>query len=172
VGKEIGGSVYVHRQYEDRLGPTVALAKRWLPAGYDYDVVKYNRRTEAVSFIQCPEFDVEPEPSMVGVVTVRADGTLQRRAVSGGPPIYHHKWLFVGDDYSGFDVEESKRRSAAWLVLADVDKSRIGRRCYWQTHVVPRPAWIPHHGDTEGTEREEQRSRVPRSVVAVSARCN
>ena len=52
--------------------------------------------------------------------------------------IYHHKWLFVDDDYKGFNVEESKRRLAAWLVLPDVNKSRIGRRNSWQTHVVSR----------------------------------
>jgi hypothetical protein len=54
------------------------------------------------------------------------------------PYIYHHKWLFVADDYDGFDVEESKARSDAWLALPEVDKSRIGRACYWHTHVVPR----------------------------------
>ena len=43
VGKEIGGAVYVHRQYEDRLGPTVIWAKRLIPADYAYDVVKVNR---------------------------------------------------------------------------------------------------------------------------------
>jgi len=114
------------------------LAKRWLPAEYDYDVVKYNRRTKAVSFVQCPQFDLEPEPSIGGMVMVHADGTLQRRAVSSDPLIYHHKWLFVADDYAGFDVAASKCRSAAWLALADVDKSRIGRRSYWHAHVVPR----------------------------------
>ena len=72
------------------------------------------------------------------MVTVRADGTVQRRAVPSDPPIYHHKWLFVDDDYPGFDVAQGKLRSAAWLALPDVDKSRIGRRSYWQTHVVPR----------------------------------
>ena len=140
VGKEIGGSVYVHRHYEDRLGPTVAIAKRWLPAGHTYDVVKYNRRTETVSFIRCPGFDVQSEPSIGSVVTVRSNGTLQRRAVLRDPLIYHHKWLFVADDYTGFDVAESQARSAAWLALPDVDKSRIGRQSYWQTHVVPRLA--------------------------------
>jgi len=138
VGKEIGGSVYVHRQYEERLGPGVVWAKQLLPRDCVYDVVKYNRRTRAVSFIQCPQFDVEPEPSIAGVLTVRADGTLQRRAVPSDPPIYHHKWLFVDDDYLGFDVEESRRRSIAWLALPDVDKSRIGRKSYWLTFVVPR----------------------------------
>ncbi len=138
VGKEIGGAVYVHRQYEDRLGPAVIWAKRWLPADFTYDVVKYNRRTETVSFIQCPGFDVEPEPRLGSVVLVHADGTLQRRAAPRDPLIYHHKWLFVADDYLGFDVQESQHRSAAWLALPDVDKSRIGRRSYWEAHVVPR----------------------------------
>ena len=82
--------------------------------------------------------DAESEPGIAGLVTVRACGTLQRRGTSSDPPIHHHKWLCVGDDYTGFDVEESKRRSAAWLALPDVDKSRIGRRGYWQTQVVPR----------------------------------
>jgi hypothetical protein len=66
----------VHRQNQDRLGLTVIWAKRWLPPDYSYDVVKYNRRTEVVSFIQCPEFDVGAEPSIGGVVTVSADGSL------------------------------------------------------------------------------------------------
>jgi hypothetical protein len=47
----------VHRQYEHRLGPIVARAKRWLSAGFAYDVVKYNQRTANVSFIRCPGFD-------------------------------------------------------------------------------------------------------------------
>jgi len=76
IGKEIGGAIYVHRQYEDRLGPIVARAKRWLPACFAYDVVKHNRRTASVSFIRCPGFDVEPEPSIDELIIVRADGTL------------------------------------------------------------------------------------------------
>jgi len=144
VGKEISGSVYVHRHYEERLGPTVLLAKRWLPADYNYDVVKYNRRTEAVSFIQCPQFDVEPEPTIGCVVTVWADGTVRQRTIATDPLIYHHKWLFVADDYGGFDVEASRRRSIAWLSVESVDKSRIGRRSYWQKHVVPQ---IENHPD-------------------------
>lgn len=143
IGKEIGSAVYVHRQYEDRLGQVVAQAKRWLPEGCAYDVVKYNGHTQAVSFIQCSGFDAEPEPSVEAVVIVRADGTVQRRAVPADPPIYHHKWLFVDDDYVGFDIEESRRRSAAWLALSEVDKSRIGRRSYWDAHVGPRLSdWV------------------------------
>ena len=54
------------------------------------------------------------------------------------PFIYHHKWLFVKDDYDGFDVEESKTRSRAWMALTDIDRTRIGKKSYWEGTVVQR----------------------------------
>ena len=144
VGKEIGGAVYVHRQYEDRLGPTVIWAKRLVPADYAYDVVKVNRRTNAVSFIQCPQFDVEPEPISP------AWSPCERTARCSGEryPAIRRFIITSGCSWTrlpGFDVEQSKLRSAAWLALPDVDKSRIGRRSYWQTHVVPRLDAVSAH---------------------------
>ena len=47
------------------------------------------------------------------------------------PQIYHHKWLFVTDDYPGFDVEESKNRSRKWVSLPNIDYSRIGYKKFW-----------------------------------------
>jgi hypothetical protein len=137
IGKEIGGSVYVHRQYEEVLGAAVASAKRSLPSDFKYDVVKFNHRTQTVSFLQCPRFDHDPEPAIAAAIIVRPDGTKRLREFrADDPPIYHHKWLFVTDDYTGFDVEESERRSAAWLALPDIDTSRIGRQSYWRAEVL------------------------------------
>ncbi len=31
--------------------------------------------------------------------------------------IWHHKWLWVKDDYTGFDIEESYRWSEKWLAV-------------------------------------------------------
>lgn len=42
------------------------------------------------------------------------------------------------DDYLGFDIAESKARSSLWIALGDVDRSRIGRKSYWELFVVPR----------------------------------
>ena len=138
VGKEIGYAVYVHRDYEDRLGQTVEWAKRHLPEHYEYSVVKLNQRNDSVSFIQCPGFDVEHEPAITAIIVVNATGQVQRRTTPADPYIYHHKWLFVDDDYQGFDVAESKARSKQWIALGDVDRSRIGRRSFWEDFVVPR----------------------------------
>ena len=138
VGKEIGYATYVHREYEHLLGDTVAWAKRHLPEHFSYTVVKLNGRTDAVSFIDCPGFDCEDEPVITAIIVVSADATVQRRSLPADPYIYHHKWLFVADDYLGFDVAASKERSRQWIGLGGVDRSRIGRLSYWQEVVVPR----------------------------------
>ena len=137
VGKEIGGSVYVHRDHADRLGAVVVKAAGHLPDGFVYTIVKYNRRTGAVSFIHCPDWDTAPEPVVGDLWTVHADGRAAFRRQAADPFIYHHKWLFVTDDYPGFDVGESRQRSEAWTALPDVDRSRIGKRSFWLEKVLP-----------------------------------
>lgn len=138
VGKEIGGAVYVHRQYELFLPTGVSAAKLKLSKEFDYTVVKYTSKSKTYSFISSPDFDASDEPVVGELVSVAADGTITHRKQLTDPYIYHHKWLFVADDYKGFDVEESKRRSLTWLALENVDKSRIGRRSYWEEYVLPR----------------------------------
>jgi len=127
----------VHRQYEHLLGPAVDEAKQHLPPDFEYTVVKHQARAGRISFIHSPDFDTAPEPIVGLVVTVSANGTARIRYPPDDPFIYHHKWLFVSDDYPGFDVVESKARSCAWAVLPDVDRMRIGRMSYWQKTVVP-----------------------------------
>lgn len=133
VGKEIGGAVYLHRDYERLLGNPVQAAKEWLPIGFTYTVVKYQPKTGIVSFIHSPDFDESPEPIVSDVWTIHPDGhaTLTRRLAD--PYIYHHKWLFVAPDYKGFNVTQSMIRSRSWLSLAGVDSRRIGRKKYWQS---------------------------------------
>lgn len=113
-------------------------AKRCLPPGFEYTVVKYAIRTGSVSFIHSPDFDTASEPIVGHSVLVTSDGQIRRRRPAGDPEIYHHKWMFVADDYAGFDVEASKRRSAAWMSLTGIDLRRIGRRSYWEGNVVRR----------------------------------
>ncbi|WP_160164412.1 DNA phosphorothioation-associated putative methyltransferase [Rhodopirellula baltica] len=138
VGKRIGGAVYVHRQYEGVLGESVATAKAKLPSGFDYTVVKHNELNGNVSFIHCPDFDTADEPSTGDYAVVRSDGVLKLHSALADPYIYHHKWLFVAEDYQGFDVSQSQQRSAAWMSLDNVDKSLIGRASYWKREVMPR----------------------------------
>jgi len=138
IGKRVGGNVYVHKDYERVLPPRVQEAKRLLPDGFRYTIVKYNPKTSDVSFIFSPDFDTSHEPSLGDSVKVRGDNRVTRRKGLNDPNIYHHKWTMVGDDYAGFDVDESKERTLKWKSLEDVDTRRIGIRSYWDKNVVPR----------------------------------
>jgi len=138
VGKEIGGAVYVHREYASSLGEIVATAAEKLPSDFEYHIVKLNLQSKAVSFVSCEDFDTADEPTVGIIVTVSVDGQVRSRRQSADPEIYHHKWLFVADDYGGFDVAESRQHSLNWLSLNDIDSRRIGRRQFWEQNVVPR----------------------------------
>jgi hypothetical protein len=137
IGKEIGGNIYCHKQYESQFPSDVLnKAKSFLPEDYNYNIVKFDPKTNIISFITSNDFDTNDEPSVDAVVNVKPDGTVKRQGNAGW--IYHHKWQWVADDYKGFDVEKSKERSLKWSSLEGVDKARIGQRKHWDDNVVPR----------------------------------
>jgi hypothetical protein len=137
VGKTVGSCIYVHRQYEWVLPECVQQAKTLIPTAFPYTVVKFDQRTTAVSFIESPDFDTADEPTVGSSYHVEAKGWVTFRK-SNGAQIYHHKWLFVKDDYAGFDVAAARRRSLQWMALEGVDRRRIGSRKYWKQNVVSR----------------------------------
>jgi hypothetical protein len=119
-------------RFRDRRGT------KTLATGFFYTVVKLNLTSNSVSFVEVADFDSAPEPTIDTIITVRPDGSTKRILPPSDPFIYHHKWLFVKDDYDGFDVEQSRARSRAHMALPDIDRRRIGRKNYWNTEVVPR----------------------------------
>jgi len=137
VGKKIKGNLYVHKSSE-KVIPNLNSFKAKLPKGYDYDIVKYNEKDKNVSFIKSPNWNSAQEPLATTGLKV-SDGKIKKLNIN---QIYHHKWLFVKDDYKGFNVDDSVKRSLAWLPLRKEDKiknvkwSSIGRQKAWNT-VVP-----------------------------------
>ncbi|QEG21005.1 hypothetical protein MFFC18_08570 [Mariniblastus fucicola] len=138
IGKEIGGAIYLHRDYEDELGEAIVQAKLHLNDEVDYTIVKLNLKTKAISFICCDDFDIEDEPEVGDSIIVHPDGQTRRRSKAKDPEIYHHKWMFVADDYKGFDVERSRMRSLRWINLKGLNKRKIGKKSYWVENVLPR----------------------------------
>jgi len=138
VGKEIGGAIYVHREYLQLLPLQVRYAASRVSADFNYSVIKFVEKNLSVSFVLSPDFDTAHEPVVGDIVRVDANGSTKFFRQPSDPYIYHHKWLFVADDYQGFDAAASKARSLLWVALGGVDRSRIGRRSYWEENVVPR----------------------------------
>lgn len=136
VGKEIGGDLYLHRNYESLIPDQIALeTNKEALDDFDYNVVKV-RKDGSMTFFRSPDFDTADEPTAGDYIKVSPDGAASTTSRTNA--IWHHKWLFVGDDYTGFDVAASKQRSRDWLALPDIDFSRIGNRKFWEENVVPR----------------------------------
>jgi hypothetical protein len=117
VGKAINGDVYVHRQYANIVVPGKEYRKAisLVPKSLRFNIVKYNIKSGVISFIHSPDFDTASEPLVKASFVVKPDGSTRMIKSGQNEPIYHHKWLFVKDDYKGFDVQQSKDRSKSWL---------------------------------------------------------
>ena len=117
VGKIMCYCVYVHRQYADKVVPPEILshAESVLKEKYPdhhYNCIKYDLNTRVVSFQESPDFDTAREPIVGDYVAVAPDGKTRK---GHSDYIFHHKWLWVEDDYEGFDVESSFQWSQTWL---------------------------------------------------------
>lgn len=146
VGKEMGPKVYVHVSSEsalpgDAVGTARARAQRELKRlgvkDFEPAVIRFDRKTGEVAFLESPDFDRAHEPTVGRSVLVKPDGKVKLTEPSKDPTIYHHKWTMVAPDYDGFSVSESIARSLRWWALHP-DKSRIGRKSYWEAEVLPR----------------------------------
>jgi len=142
VGKRIGGCIYVHRLYQkevipaDLLKTALGITDCWGECrGMPYNVVKWNKKTNTLTFFASHEFDEIEEPSTGFSARVRTDRKFTpRRQNQDNPQIWHHKWMFVKDSYTGFDVDSSKARSKLWEPhVAKEEKSKIGFKQYWDS---------------------------------------
>ena len=139
--KKIGSTFYVHKSNVKEINSllernelaAIASAINKLPENFSYEILKYDKKNKKVSFIQSPDWDTAREP-LVGDSYTSSIFDINFKVIKSKGQIYHHKWMFVSDDYTGFDIEESKDWSNKWTSILpntrDV-KSRIGYKKYW-----------------------------------------
>lgn len=144
VGKHIYNDLYIHKSAIDTLTDkqqaVIGTALKNVPESFgDYAILKVNMKDDSVTFIKSPDWDTAKEPVVGDSIKVLADGSFNiRKARSVNPQIYHHKWLFVKDNYKGFDVVESKAWSEEWKNSdLDLDLSKIGNQTYWEKATAP-----------------------------------
>ena len=118
VGKEIGGEIYFHKNYAEDILPDEVLSQAMQlleesHPGFEYNCLKYNPKTGVVAFQEAPDFDSAREPVVGDYVSVNTDTGVVKTGHSNY--IWHHKWNWVKNDYSGFDVAESWNWSKQWL---------------------------------------------------------
>jgi len=120
VGKQVGPQLYVHKNYagevvpKDRLEKAENILKQNFPK-FQYNCIMHDSSNGDIRFDEAPDFDSAREPIVGNMVTVKADGVVK---TAKSNMIWHHKWLWVKDDYNdndnGFDIDESKKWSQLW----------------------------------------------------------
>ena len=128
VGKEVSGTLYFHKDYANKVikdpGALLKaqLALQQYAPNFEYNCMTYTPKTGAIRFDEAPDFDTAREPIPGRQITVDADGKVVRDKTNN--QIWHHKWQWVQNDYTGFDVEESWNWSKQYLnTLRQVDSS-------------------------------------------------
>lgn len=121
VGKEIGGEIYFHKSYADEIVPSNILedATDILQDKYpnfQYNCMKYDPKRTRIAFQECPDFDNAREPVVGDWVAVELDLDGSFNVTKGHSNyIFHHKWIWCRNDYSGFNVAKSWNWSKKWL---------------------------------------------------------
>lgn len=138
VGKEIGGDIYVHKNYAEDIVPETILdackhALDYYFSDFDYNCIRWSPSKLAVSFQEVPGFDTEREPRVGEYITVTYDPNKEPKDFEFNRGhtnyIFHHPWLWVRNDYTGFNVADAWNWSKKWLstLKETSDGNGIGR---------------------------------------------
>lgn len=118
---ESGSQVYLHKEYAYDVVPkaiydsAVTMLKDKYP-DFEWNTIMYLHTNErdVVRFDEAPDFDTAREPIPGDQISVNVtDGSVSD--IVNSQQIWHHKWLWVKNDYDGFDVSESWNWSKLWL---------------------------------------------------------
>ena len=122
IGKAVGSKIYVVNGAQHGIIPKdvwdkavhILIQKNLSPSLFNtlcYDL----KKPHIVRFDICDGFLTEREPVVGQMVFVDTEtGEIWNKYNS---QIYHHKWLWVPEDYEGFDVQASYEWSRHWLGL-------------------------------------------------------
>jgi len=163
VGKKMGYQIWLHKDYAESLMSINAYEsfKKELPSNFKYELLRWDEKAKELAFISSPDFDTSNEP-LVGLMhKVKIVENSFELGKPQNPPkdplIYHHKWTFVKDNYQGFSVDESKKRTIEWKSKLGVDKtvsSKIGRLSFWNN-------WLKENNLTDRNNNTENKIEMP-----------
>ena len=133
-GKKIGSCIYVHERYAKEAGVPFALINTaGCLAAFHYQCIKYDKKTHTITLQHSPNFCDAHEPWVGTCVRYRdGDDHVSVTPPRSDPMVWHHKWMWVADDFSGFDVAAAKERSSSYEHRLDAHlRRRMGRKSYW-----------------------------------------
>lgn len=76
---------------------------------FQYECVSYHTRAHKIKFESCWDFDTAEEPTIKSCITY--DTKTKQLHYQDADICILHKWLYVKDDYLGFNVQEAYNHS-------------------------------------------------------------
>lgn len=157
VGKKMGSQLWFHKDYANEIIGEKEFNefKKEFKNLFDYEVIRWDSKKNEIAFIESVDFLTSNEPLVGRVQRIQKEensfimGKLMNQPKD--PLIYHHKWLFVKDDFKKFNITESKNRSLEWKNVAGVDRTlsnKIGRLSFWNN-------WLKENNLKERNENHE-----------------
>jgi hypothetical protein len=129
VGKQVSSKIYFHKSVWDKIVPkdvwdkaqqimqSLETEQKLWQMGwteFEYEIVCYDlNNPKVIRFDGCPGFNLQNEPTVGWMMFV--DTEIGSVSFKYNQQIYHHKWLWVSEDYEGFDVGGSYEWSKRWL---------------------------------------------------------
>lgn len=177
--KKVFSSIYAHKTNIDELLQEIFPMKRKLiklfleqnADKYDFDVLKVDTYKNTISLISCNDFNGTPEPVINNIKTWNYEyrygnghdfkiifdnykkngfSDMKEKKYIKNPVIYHNKWMFVSDNYNGFDVNLSKQRTK--MLRISIPNyweltNKIGHLDFWielcNTYNIPLDKYLP-----------------------------
>ena len=140
VGKKIGDTIWLYKSYISLIDSFNKNKPFYAYNINSFDVIKFNSKNNNVSLIKCSDFINEDEPTILKIINFEYINESYKLININccnnktNKQVYHHKWMFVKDDFTLFNVNESKKRSLTWKKILGINKSissKIGYQIFW-----------------------------------------
>lgn len=137
--KKVGTAMYVHKsnlnELLEKLSETERIRVKSIFNKFKkpFEIVKYDKGK--LSLIESDNWNTANEPNVGNSYCFSEASEAEYKTIKSSGKIYHNKWMFVANDYKGFDIEKAKERTILWNSIPDIKehKSRIGNKSYWES---------------------------------------
>lgn len=141
VGLIEGDNITVYWGCAEKVIPVDKLnkARNRVLSSYSYQLIKYNKVTEDITFIKAFDIFTDSEPRIGGSITVTKEGTTIELPPQIDPPILRHKWAVMDSNSAITDRVVSMKRDIKieYLKIPEHLKKQSSTWSFFSKNVLP-----------------------------------
>ena len=163
-GKYFDRSIYIHKDYATEIPHKIDMDivneyVKEIPSDFKFDIIRYDRSEKkgmvCISFMEIVNFDGADMPVVGETYRVNGWGLSHFRKrfqrvrhikAKDDPQIKIHKWLYVPQDYQGFDWDAAVAFSTMWTKITGYNGFRGQKLSEWVSFLrenkIPLENWM------------------------------